>query len=339
MIAVRPTDRDVLRFLWYDDVFSAQRNVIPLRFTRVIFGVTCSPFLLNATIHHHLNLYRDKLPDLVNKLTKSVYVDDIITGTNDEESALHLFKESKEVLKEGGFNLRKFCSNSTMLQMIVDGQEQSTDPTSSVPTESSYSHASSTLRCNQMTVLGERKVLGVRWNLATDTLVIGLEEVALAASQVVPTKRSIVSLVGKIYDPFGLLSPVVVQLKIFIQKLYQSKLKWDEKLTDEVLKQWNSLASKLNDATTVNVPHCYFDGLDGQPISYSLCGFSDASLKAYAAVIYLLLETPLDRHVRIVASRTRVAPLKTYTIPRLELLAALLLARLMYLEPLMRNCH
>ena len=99
-------------------------------------------------------------------------------------------------------------------------------------------------------------------------------------------------------------------------------------LTDEVLKQWNSLASKLSDATTVTVPRCYFDGLDGQPISYSLCGFSDASLKAYAAVIYLLLETPLDSHVRIVASRTRVAPLKTYTIPRLELLAALLLARL-----------
>ena len=182
-------------------------------------------------------------------------------------------------------------------------------------------------------------------------MVIGSEEVALAASQVIPTKRSIVSLVGKIYDPFGLLSLVVVQFKIFIQKLYQSKLKWDEKLMDGVLKQWNSLASKLSDATTnslaskqsdattVIVPHCYCDGIDERPISYSLCGFYDASLKAYTVVIYLLLETPLNRHVRIVASRTKVAPLKTYTIPRLELLAALLLARLMYLEPLMRNCH
>ena len=71
------------------------------------------------------------------------------------------------------------------------------------------------------------------------------------------------------------------------------------------------------------------DSIDEQVVSYHFCGFSDASLKAYAAVVYLLVETPLGRHIRITASKTRVSPLKMQTIPRLELLAALLLAQLM----------
>ena len=77
------------------------------------------------------------------------------------------------------------------------------------------------------------------------------------------------------------------------------------------------------------IPQCYLNGTtDGEVTSFQLCGFCDASCKAYAAVVYLLIETSAGRQVRLVTSKTRVAPLKSQTIPRLELLSAVLLARL-----------
>ena len=112
MVYVAERDRDVLRFLWVDNPLSDQPNMIKLRFTRVVFGVCSSPFLLNATIHHHLEQYRDSQPDLVSKIGKATYVDDVVTGADDKELAYQLFMTVKKMLVEGGFNLRKFCSNS-----------------------------------------------------------------------------------------------------------------------------------------------------------------------------------------------------------------------------------
>ena len=114
-----------------------------------------------------------------------------------------------------------------------------------------------------------------------------------------------------------------------MQELCDAQLSWDQRLTGQPLEKWNHLSSTLIQARSFPIPRWYLDSIDEQVMSYHLCGFSDASLKAYAAVVYLLVETPLGRHVRITASKTRVSPLKTQTIPRLELLAALLLARLM----------
>ncbi len=82
-----------------------------LRFTRVMFGVSSSPFLLNATIDHHLKSFSFAKPELVKTLVQSIYVDNVIAGATDEDSALQLYQESKEILRKGGFNLRKFTTN------------------------------------------------------------------------------------------------------------------------------------------------------------------------------------------------------------------------------------
>ena len=113
MVSISEEDRDALRFLWVDDVASDPPKVRVLRFTRVVFGVSSSPFLLNATLQHHLNLYSNTHPELVEQLSKSTYVDDVICGARDTESAYQLYRESKAVLEEGGFNLRKFVTNVT----------------------------------------------------------------------------------------------------------------------------------------------------------------------------------------------------------------------------------
>ena len=81
MISVSESDRDVLRFLWVDDVSAEEPGIITLRFTRVMFGVS---FLLNVTVQHHLKKYSSIYPELVEKISHSIYVDDIASGANDE---------------------------------------------------------------------------------------------------------------------------------------------------------------------------------------------------------------------------------------------------------------
>lgn len=83
MISINPTDRDVLRFLWVENPFD-EIKLVTLRFTRVVFGISSSPFLPNATIRHHLQLYRSSRPGLVETLTHSTYVDDTVTGPESE---------------------------------------------------------------------------------------------------------------------------------------------------------------------------------------------------------------------------------------------------------------
>ena len=208
--------------------------------------------------------------------------------------------------------------------MKVDNQEA---PNSELSADESY--AGDTLGTGQLVKMGERKVLGVRWDPAMDQLILNLEQIAYSASRLEPTKRTIVSLVGCIYDPLGILSPVVISLKIFVQELCVAKMAWDQPLTGSTLEKWHQLVGQLGETSPILLSRCYLEGITEQILSYHLCGFCDASLKAYAAVVYLILDTSTQRHIRILASKTRVAPLKTQTIPRLELLSALLLARLM----------
>ena len=116
MISISEKDRDALRFLWVDDINKDTLEVCTFRFTRVVFGVTSSPFLLNATIQYHLKKYESSHKDLVYKLLQSIYVDDIVTGAQDDEEALLMYKQSKNLFKAGGFNLRKFVTNARHLQ-------------------------------------------------------------------------------------------------------------------------------------------------------------------------------------------------------------------------------
>ena len=96
--------------------------------TRVVFGVSSSPFLLNATIKYHLEQYLDSHPDLIQRLLQSTYVDVIITGASSEDEAFNLYTQSKEILRRGGFNLRKFLTNSQQLQMRINQAEKSHAP-------------------------------------------------------------------------------------------------------------------------------------------------------------------------------------------------------------------
>ena len=325
MVSVSDEDRDVLRFLWIDDVNKPDPKIQILRFSRVMFGVSSSPFLLNATIDHHLKQFSSTKPELVELLLRSIYVDDIVAGAASEESALKLYKESKGVLREGGFNLRKFTSNVPQVQKSIDELEKgSLETTVGVSDETTYA------KC----ILGglenptDQKVLGVRWDVGSHCLNFSVREIGDLAEEKEPTKRNVTSMVGRFYDPLGFLSPVVVKFKLFFKELCMEGLDWDQVLTGDLLCKWRSLVTSLKESPTFSVPRFYLLDVDTQSASYSLHGFCDASLGAYAAVVYLVSQFGSQRSVRFVVSKTRVAPRQELTIPRLELLSGLLLARL-----------
>ena len=332
MISMAEKDRDVLCFLWVNDTSLQQPEIIVMRFTRVVFGVSSSPFLLNTTIKCHMEKFSSSHPELVRQLLQSIYVDDVVFGADSEENAFSLYKESKDVLRSGGFNLRKFVTNSPSLQEKIDQMERMPEVLESRegrPTHLDETYAKLTLGREQPTQHGEHKILGVHWDASSDQLFFNLNDVARLAQNLEPTKRHVVSIVGKFYDPLGFLSPVIVRFKVLFQELCGSKIDWDQPLSGELLAKWHSLIADLCESQPISVPRSYYAGIQQEITSCDLCGFCDASVSAYAAVVYLRLKTCMGCVVRFVASKTRVAPVQTQTIPRLELLSALLLARLM----------
>uniref|UniRef100_A0A1X7VT18 Reverse transcriptase domain-containing protein n=1 Tax=Amphimedon queenslandica TaxID=400682 RepID=A0A1X7VT18_AMPQE len=239
MVGVSKADQDVLRFLWSKDVHSP---VQIYKFTRVVFGVGRSQYLLNATIAHHLELFKEAYPSTVSKLQESMYVDD--------------------------------------------------------------------------------KVLGVSWDISSDEMLFDLSSIWEEVTAINPTKRNVVSLISKIYDPLGLMAPVVNRLQIFFQELSKCKVEWDEELSLPLKTKWNGLVDGLKGDAMCISRYCFASVTNAR---LRLVGFCDASTKAYAAVVYLVNER--SKSV-IIAAKTRVSPLQTQTVPQLELLGALILAKL-----------
>ncbi|XP_053686321.1 uncharacterized protein LOC128735861 [Sabethes cyaneus] len=169
------------------------------------------------------------------------------------------------------------------------------------------------------------KVLGLRWDPTADTL-----EIAYHPNPPVkqpPTKRTVYSEIAKFFDPLGLVSPVIVLAKLLAQKLWQLKINWDDPVDENIAKQWQNLQLSLTHLHDIEIPRCVI--LDNA-VAYELHGFSDASTAAYGACIYLRsLFADGSAKLRLLTSKSKLAPLSELTIPRKELCTALLLTRLL----------
>ena len=274
----------------------------------------------------HAVQQKEESVERLQKLLRSTYVDDIISGGHTEDEAFELYMESKKIFREGGFNLRKFKTNSKCLQERIDIQERPNSDSSPLQDEPTYSET--TLGASQPPTIEEHKVLGILWNPESDQLIFDVTGLAKVATDLHPTKRNIVSLIGKFYDPIGFLSAVIIKFKILFQKLCQCKTDWDDVMPEDLTEEWRNLITDLGEARPISLQRSYLHGMADPLTSMTLCGFCDASTKAFAAVVYILLRTKTQCIVRFVAAKTRVAPLHTQTIPRLELLSAFLLSKL-----------
>ena len=153
-------------------------------------------------------------------------------------------------------------------------------------------------------------------------MIIDLMPVFREAEAIEPTKRKLISVICKIYDPMGFISPVVIRFKMLFQEICLSKVGWDDPLPELLCSKWKQLLQGLK-ARPLRLPRYCLTGLEPR---LKLIGFCDASQKAYAATVYL--EDCSNNSLVLLASKTRVSPLKGQTIPRLELLGAVILSRL-----------
>ncbi|XP_028413524.1 uncharacterized protein LOC114536361 [Dendronephthya gigantea] len=292
MVAINDLDKDMLRFLWLKEPNNLSSELVQLRFTRLVFGLRPSPAILSSTIRHHLETQKDVDPQLIELLKKSLYVDDFVSGADNEKEASEVSSNAKLIMRKGAFNLRKWNTNSSNLKKTFANQSSPNATNVKGVTEEDESYAKT-----------------------------------VTATTIKPNDNT-TKISAKIFDPLGLLSPFTIQWKVLFQLLCNENIEWDDELIGEHLNKWNLLILDLQSLSNVCVPRCYFE-IDGKVLSIQVHCFSDASEKAYAAAIYLRskYESGLV-DVNLIAAKTRVAPLKRQTIPRLELLGANILARL-----------
>ena len=166
----------------------------------------------------------------------------------------------------------------------------------------------------------------MNWDTVTDEFFFELSELARYGKSIPETKRSVLSFTAKLFVPIGFLTPFTVELKMMFQQLCLINTSWDGVLEESILRKWRLLLDKLRFLNEIRIPRCYFQG---KAIEIQIHGLSDAFHLAYAAVLYLRSVNADGRIlVRLVASKSRVAPIKKQIVPRLELLGTLLLARL-----------
>ena len=274
MVSVTKRDQDVLRFLWVDDVFKESPEVVTMQFKRVVFGVSSSPFLLNGTIKRHMEQYRSVNSGHVEKFLRSMYVDAVTFGGKGVDETYNLYLFSKTRLAEGGFNLRKFVTNSPELRRRITDHVSCLENDAVKPTvvEEDESYAKNALGSKQEVLTGEQKILGIHWNFMEDTLKFDLSYIAGSVEGLSPTKSSVVSMATRFYDPLGVVSPCTVQFKVLFQQLYEAKLDWDEPMSGELLKKWEKPIDGLKMAQPIIIPRCYFSGIKEEVLSSTLQG-------------------------------------------------------------------
>ena len=324
-IEVDTQDRDCLRFLWVEDFNAKDLSVIVYRFRRLIFGANCSPFLLNAVLRYHIAKYEVVDPQIATRLATSFYVDDLVSGSSDTEGGRKLFLSAKEHMKAAGLNLRKWKTSDPVLAKEFEEEKIITASQNVSPTEETY--AKETLGSEEGH--DSTKVLGISWNIGSDDFTFDFRKFINIDEDVKVTKRTILSIIAKLFDPLGLVSPVIVGLKILFQELCTLKLGWDDEVPKDQKVVFDRIVSDLKETGNISLPRCLYGKETGTVKSCYLHGFADASKNAYCAVIYLVYETDDGIFSRLICAKTRVAPLKQLSIPRLELMSGRILSTLM----------
>ena len=287
--------------------------------------MTSSPFLLNATIKHHLNRYIENEQFVIERLKKDLYVDDLVSGSNCLAQGQELYDKSKAIMLDAGFDLRKWETNHQELRAYITSQEDCKLDTSPGADETTYSK----ITCNPtVEKTNNSMVLGLEWDTNTDEFVFRFEDLLGRCLAMAQTKRNLLSVSASIYDPLGLIAPITARIKTIFQILCKDKLNWDEIIPSNIASVWNKFLYELKRLREIRQQRCVFNLHLSSKFRIELHGFSDSSLELYCAVIYLRFISDCGVTVSFLASKTKVAPRKKLTIPRLELLRCLLLSKL-----------
>ena len=314
-IRLKEEDMDSHRYLWRDlDIDSTPKIY---RMTRVTFGVICSPFLAICTTQEHARRCKQTFPEASEEILRNTYVDDFASGKDEVHEALRLQRSSTELMEQAAFNLTKWSSNSPELMQAIPEKDRASE--SLINLESGLSG-----------VYPITKALGLKWKTSSDSFIFMNDTNPLkSSSETLYTKREVASLAAKVFDPIGLIAPFTVRSKLLLQSLWTQGVGWDDVIPVETSVKWIQWVQELSELKQLHIPRCYVDLPLSQHSKVELHAFGDASEVAYAAAIYLRFVPEEGRaSTSLVMSKTRVAPVRKITLPRLELMAAVITARL-----------
>ncbi|GBM74147.1 hypothetical protein AVEN_216157-1 [Araneus ventricosus] len=266
----------------------------------VTYGTKCAPYLATRVLQQLLSDEQDNYP-LAAAAGKDFYVDDILSGTEDLSSALELQDQLINLLKSAGMELHKWSSNNPLLLEKVPTSEREYD---------FENPNSETL-----------KTLGLQFNPEKDTFCFTIRQVVSST-----TKRTMLSEISRLFHPLGLLGPIIVTAKSFLQKLWILKLDWDDEVPLHLKRTWEKFRDELIELKHLNIERHV---LCSKALKVELIGFGDASKDVYSCAVYIRsLSTSGEIKVSLFCSKSRVTPIKEVSIPRLELCAAELLSKL-----------
>ena len=307
-VPIPESDQHAHRFLWRN--FNTQREPDVYVKTVLTFGDKPAPAMAETALRKTAEEKRGEYPEAAETLIKNSYMDDICDSVDTVKQAKKLTQDIGKVLESGGFAVKGWTSNKDFTET------QNLERGFKTPQEER-----------------EGRVLGLVWNCNADEFRFKVKLEFLNPTDpsvhLKPkiTKGRILSQVARIYDPIGFAASFIIRAKIGMQELWQLGLHWDDELPCNVQEKWIQLFTEMKELDGIGFKRCLVPPeADELP---SLCVFADASQDAFGACAYIRQKTKENTYeVTFVAAKSRVAPLKQLTIPRLELQAAVLASRL-----------
>ncbi|XP_045483078.1 uncharacterized protein LOC123688551, partial [Harmonia axyridis] len=299
-VLIKEEHRDLQRILWR---FSAEQSVETYKLNTITYGTGPASYLAVRCLQQLAHDCNEQYPEASRVILKDFYMDDLLSGAQTVEQARVLKQEIDQVLQTAGFILRKWTSN--MKEVFSDEEKRGKE------IEHYIAEGSST------------KTLGLLWNAEEDTLHY---KIKFDKTQARVTKRTILGVIAQIFDPLGLVGPVIMNAKIIMQQLWKSKLDWDESLPLDLHTSWVRFSNNISELSKIKICRHV---ICANPNEIQLHAFAHASMVAYGAAAYIRSTDAAGvHHVHLLCAKSKVAPLKVVSLPRLELCAALLAARL-----------
>ncbi|GFY06137.1 integrase catalytic domain-containing protein [Trichonephila clavipes] len=278
---------------------SPEEPLVIFKLNTVTYGTSYVRFLAIRTLKQLCEDEKHRFPQAAKLAKDHFYVDDLLAGADSLDSARKIVHELQNLMSAGGFELRKWsCTYPEVL------------PNTLKTNISSHSFDEESIQ----------KILGLFWDLNEDSF-----KVRAVLSDQVSTKRQMLSIIARIFDPLGFVSPSTIILKIILQDLWKAGLDRDDEISSDILNRWNRFQAEISCLKQIKVPR-YVQTQNAKHCE--IHGFCDASSKAYSAVIYLRVVSD-SPHLFLMAFKTRVAPVQTISLPKLELCGALLLVELL----------
>ncbi|KAK7881024.1 hypothetical protein WMY93_030613 [Mugilogobius chulae] len=308
-VCLLPDDQTLLRFVWRN--LQQEQKPQVYQWCVLPFGTTSSPCCATFALQRHARDYAEGNEDVLESIEQCFYVDNCLQSLSTPESAKILIDKLRQVLASGGFEIRQWASNVPAVIAHLPPTARSESAEQWLAEKSPDP---------------QEPALGLKWHCPTDQLSFKAKP---PESQTI-TMRHVYKVLARQYDPLGIIIPYTTRAKVLVQRLWAKKRSWDDpNLPPEIIEAWSSWERELPELAGVSIPRTYAPLETATEVTeYTLHVFCDASEQAYGSVAYLATTSSDAVHVSFVMARSRVAPKRQQSMPRLELCAALTGAQL-----------